>query len=266
MKLVIAEKPSVANSIAEVLNCTNKKNGYIQGDNYFVSWCVGHLIQLCMPEVYDESLKQWNINSLPIIPNNWKKEVTKNTSKQFNILKKLMNSNDVSEIICATDAGREGELIFRLVYQFAGCKKPFKRLWISSLEKKAIIKGFNNLKNGNEFDNLYYSASCRQKADWLVGMNMTRLFTCLTNTKLSIGRVRTPTVKMIVDRDREIKNFKPKDYMVLNADCNKFIATKKIIDLKKAEEIFNKCNCQCGTIKDIDEKEKIINPPTLFVI
>lgn len=264
MILVIAEKPSVANSIATVLNCTIKENGYIKGNKYIVSWCVGHLIKLAMPESYNSVLQKWSIESLPIIPQQWKKEVTKNTSKQFNILKRLMNSNEIEEIVCATDSGREGELIFRLVYQYANCKKPFKRLWISSLEKKAIIEGFKNLQDGNNFNNLYYSASCRQKADWLVGMNMTRLFSCLTNTNLSIGRVRTPTVKIIVDRDREIQNFKPKDYLLLNANCNDFIATKKVMDLKEGELIFNKCNNQNGIIKDIKEEQKKINPPKLF--
>ena len=179
MKLIIAEKPSVAKEIAKVVGATTSKQGFLSGNDYLVSWCIGHLVQLATPELYDESLKKWDLGTLPIIPELFKNVVSSSVAAQFKVLKELMHRDDVDELIEATDAGREGELIFRLVYKQANCKKPFKRLWISSLEKKSIVEGMNNLKDGQEYDNLYRAALCRQQADWLVGINMTRLYTCL---------------------------------------------------------------------------------------
>lgn len=194
MQLVIAEKPSVARSIANVIGAYKRENGYLEGSGYIVSWCVGHLVELAQPQAYDERLRKWRIEDLPILPDTWKYQVSDGTKKQFFILKKLMERKDVTEIVAATDAGREGELIFRLVYEQAGCKKPFKRLWISSMEDSAIRDGFANLRNGHDFDPLYEAAQARSWADWLVGMNGTRLFTRLYDRKLTVGRVQTPTL------------------------------------------------------------------------
>jgi len=205
--LVISEKPSVAISISKVLGATKKKDGYYEGNGYIVSWCIGHLIQMANPERYDEKYVKWNIKDLPIIPKEYKYEVAKATKKQFTILKKLMNDKDVEFVINACDAGREGEAIFRLVYEQAKCNKDVKRLWISSMEDTAIKEGFDKLKDGKDYDNLFESAQTRAIADWLVGMNMSRLYSLLYNQNYSVGRVQTPTLAMIVDRDEEIKNF-----------------------------------------------------------
>ena len=199
MELVIAEKPSVAQSIAAVLGATQRKDGYLEGNDYLVSWCVGHLVELAQPESYEETWKKWSYDSLPIIPQEWQHEVKSDTKAQYQILKKLMHDDRVDAVVCATDAGREGELIFRLTYDMAGGRKPMKRLWISSMEESAIRDGFNNLRPGSDYDNLYHSALCRQEADWLVGINGTRLFTVLYGGKaLKVGRVQTPTLAMKV--------------------------------------------------------------------
>ena len=179
MKLVIAEKPSVAQSIAKVIGATDRQDGYLEGNGYIVSWCVGHLVELAEPEAYDERYAKWNYSDLPILPDRWEYQVSESTKKQFKVLKELMKREDVSSLVEATDAGREGELIFRLVYHQAGCKKPFERLWISSMEDAAILDGFANLKSGSEYDALYEAAICRERADWMVGMNATRLFSTL---------------------------------------------------------------------------------------
>ena len=189
MQLVIAEKPSVAQSIAKILGATSRKDGYTEGNNYIVSWCVGHLVELAPADRYDENYAKWRYGDLPILPALWQYQVSSSTKKQFDVLKKLLNDSQVDTVICATDAGREGELIFRLVYDKAGCKKPIKRLWISSLEDTAIQKGFENLKDGTEYENLYQAALCRAKADWIVGINATRLFSVLCGQTLNIGRV-----------------------------------------------------------------------------
>ena len=207
MKLVIAEKPSVAMALASVLGARTRKDGYVEGNGYIVSWCVGHLVGLCDASEYDEKYKKWRYDDLPIVPECWKHKVLEGTKKQFGILKKLMRDSKVDEVICATDAGREGELIFRLVYEQAGCKKPMKRLWISSMEEQAIKDGFASLKDGSCYDSLYQSALCRAKADWLVGINASRLFSVLYNQNLKVGRVQTPTLAMIVDRNQKIKEF-----------------------------------------------------------
>ena len=212
MRLVIAEKPSVARSIAEVLGATEKKNGYLEGNGYLVSWCVGHLIELVNADTYKAEWKKWSYETLPILPVEWQHTVKEDTEDQYEVLSNLMNQSNVSEVVCATDAGREGELIFRLVYNYAGCTKPIKRLWISSMEEKAIAEGFENLRDGAEYESLYESALCRSKADWLVGINATRLFTVLYRHRLSVGRVQTPTLAMLVEREQKISGFKKEAY------------------------------------------------------
>ena len=212
MILVIAEKPSVAQSIGKVLGATSRKDGYTEGNNYIVSWCVGHLVGLADASSYDERYAKWRYDDLPIVPEQWCFEVPKDKAQQFRILRDLMTDKRVTELVCATDAGREGELIFRLVYNKAGCTKPFKRLWISSLEDAAIREGFNHLKDSKEYDRLYEAALSRSKADWIVGINGTRLFTTLYNKKLVVGRVQTPTLAMLVERDGKISTFKKEKY------------------------------------------------------
>ena len=204
MILVIAEKPSVAQTIAAALGAKKKQDGYTEGNGYLISWCVGHLVQLADAAAYGEQYKKWSYDSLPILPQEWQYAVSKDKGKQFKTLKELMHRTDVSEVVNACDAGREGELIFRFVYEVAGCKKPMRRLWISSMEESAIKAGFENLKDGREYDALFASALCRAKADWIIGINATRLFSCLYNRTLNVGRVQTPTLKMLVDRDAAI--------------------------------------------------------------
>ena len=264
MKLVIAEKPSVAMSIAKVIGAKNKKDGYYEGNDYRVSWCVGHLVQMANPDSYDEKYKKWRIEDLPIIPKEYKYEIVNTTKKQFNILKKLMNSKEVDAVINACDAGREGEAIFRLVYMKANCKKKIERLWISSMEDSAIKEGFNNLKDGKYYDNLFDSAKARAIADWLVGMNMSRLYSCLYDENYSIGRVQTPTLAMIVDRDFEIENFKKEKYYTVEIELDKFILSTNRIDNRViAEQLINLIG---NTIKitDLVKKEKITKPDLPF--
>lgn len=264
MKLVIAEKPSVAMSIAKVIGSKNKKDGYYEGNDYRVSWCVGHLVQMADPDNYDEKYKKWRIEDLPIIPKEYKYEIVNTTKKQFNILKKLMNSKEVDTIINACDAGREGEAIFRLVYMKANCKKKIERLWISSMEDSAIKEGFNNLKDGKYYDNLFDSAKARAIADWLVGMNMSRLYSCLYDENYSIGRVQTPTLAMIVDRDFEIENFKKEKYYTVEIELDKFmLSTNRIDNMVIAEQLINLIG---NTIKvtDLVKKEKITKPDLPF--
>ena len=264
MKLVIAEKPSVAMSIAKLIGAKNKKDGYYEGNDYRVSWCVGHLVQMANPDSYDEKYKKWRIEDLPIIPKEYKYEIVNTTKKQFNILKKLMNSKEVDAVINACDAGREGEAIFRLVYMKANCKKKIERLWISSMEDSAIKEGFNNLKDGKYYDNLFDSAKARAIADWLVGMNMSRLYSCLYDENYSIGRVQTPTLAMIVDRDFEIENFKKEKYYTVEIELDKFILSTNRIDNRViAEQLINLID---NTIKitDLVKKEKITKPDLPF--
>ncbi len=216
--LVIAEKPSVGRDYARVLGCKEKGEGCLIGDDYIVTWAIGHLIELCEPDEYDERYKKWNYQDLPIIPETMKLQVIRGSGPQFKILKKLMNSKEVSRIICGTDSGREGELIFRYIYQVAGCKKPFDRLWVSSMTDEAIRKGFASLKDGSEYDHLFESAKCRSEADWLVGINGSRAFTVQYDTLLSIGRVQTPTLSIIVKRQKEIDDFVPQAYYEVKLD------------------------------------------------
>ena len=264
MKLVIAEKPSVALSIAKVLGANAKKDGYVEGNGYKVSWCVGHLIQMANPDAYDSRYTKWNMEDLPIFPKEYKYEVTKATKKQFSILKKLMNESSVDTIINACDAGREGEAIFRLVYTEATCKKKVERLWISSMEDSAIKEGFDNLKDGKNYDNLFESAQARAIADWLVGMNISRLYSCLYKQNYSVGRVQTPTLAMIVKRDDEIANFKKEKYYTVELSMDGFtLSTDRIDDEISAEQLLNLVGDKIE-ITDVIQKEKITKPDLPF--
>lgn len=264
MKLVIAEKPSVAISIAKVIGANKKKDGYYEGNGYRVSWCVGHLIQMANPDAYDEKYAKWNMADLPIIPSDYKYEVAKATKKQFNILKKLMNDKEVDTVINACDAGREGESIFRLVYNQVNCKKKMKRLWISSMEDNAIKEGFDNLKDGKDYDNLFESAQARAVADWLVGMNISRLYSCLYQQNYSVGRVQTPTLAMIVKRDDEIANFKKEKYYTVELSTNGFtLSTDRIDDEVAVEQLISLVGDKIE-ITDIIQKEKITKPDLTF--
>ena len=264
MKLVIAEKPSVAISIAKVIGANKKKDGYYEGNGYRVSWCVGHLIQMANPDAYDEKYAKWNMADLPIIPSDYKYEVAKSTKKQFAILKKLMNDKEVDTVINACDAGREGESIFRLVYNQVNCKKKMKRLWISSMEDSAIKEGFDDLTDGKDYDNLFESAQARAIADWLVGMNISRLYSCLYKQNYSVGRVQTPTLAMIVKRDDEIANFKKEKYYTVELSMDGFtLSTDRIDDEVAAEQLISLVGDKIE-ITDVIQKEKITKPDLPF--
>lgn len=266
MKLVLAEKPSVAQSLAKVLGANKRCDGYMEGNGYIVSWCVGHLVELSPPEAYDETYAKWRLSDLPILPATWKYQVSASTRKQFGILKKLMKRDDVESLVCATDAGREGELIFRLVYHQAGCRKPFKRLWISSMEDQAIKDGFAHLEPSTKYDALYEAALCRERADWIVGMNATRLFSCLYHQTLNIGRVMTPTLAMVVMRDAEIAAFKPKPFYTVQLRLNGITAASRRFDEKgDAQQLLAKCKeTMKAVIKSMDRKEKTERAPLLY--
>ncbi|HDV4123975.1 MULTISPECIES: DNA topoisomerase 3 [Enterococcus] len=264
MKLVIAEKPSVAMSIAKVIGANQRKDGYIEGGGYKVSWCVGHLIQMANPDAYDEKYAKWNMEDLPIIPKEYIYEVAKATKKQFSTFKKLMNEKEVDTVINACDAGREGESIFRLVYNKAGCKKQMKRLWISSMEDSAIQEGFENLKDGKDYDNLFESSQARAIADWLVGMNISRLYSCLYKQNYSVGRVQTPTLNMIVKRDDEIEHFKKEKYYIAELSMDGFsLSTERIDDKTIAEQLMNLVG-DTIEVTDVIQKEKITKPDLPF--
>ena len=264
MKLVICEKPSVAMSIAKVIGATGRQNGYYEGGGYIVSWCEGHLIQMASPPAYDEKYGKWRLEDLPIIPKQYKYEVVKATRGQFNTLKKLMNSKEVETVINACDAGREGELIFRLVYEQSGCKKSIKRLWISSMEDIAIKEGFKKLKEGKEHEALYRSALARSKADWLVGMNMSRLYSLIYNQNYSVGRVQTPTLFMIVERDDEITAFKKEKYYTGELYCTGFtLSTDRIDSLEIVEDLVNVVG-NTITVRNVEKKEKLTKPDLPF--
>lgn len=265
MQLVIAEKPSVAQSIAKVLGATKRNDGYLEGNNYLVSWCVGHLVELSPADVYDKKYERWTKEDLPILPHSWSYQVSSGKSKQFSILKKLMFRQDVSEIICATDAGREGELIFRQVYYQTGCKKPFLRLWISSMEDKAILEGFSSLRPGSDYDNLYRSALARSQADWLVGINSTRLFTCLYGTLLRVGRVQTPVLSMLCDRSDQIEHFVKQPYWNVHLDCPGFtLHREKIFSIQDADDLVERCQNNTVTITSVRNEKKSTAPPRLY--
>ena len=264
-RLVIAEKPSVAQTIAAALGVKEKKDGYIEGVGYLISWCVGHLVQLAEAAAYGEQYKKWSFDSLPILPEEWQYAVDPDKGKQFKTLKELMHRADVSEVVNACDAGREGELIFRFVYEAAGCKKPMRRLWISSMEDGAIKAGFASLKDGRDYDALFASALCRAKADWLIGINATRLFSCLYGKTLNVGRVQTPTLKMLVDRDAAITNFKKETYyhvrlMLPGAEA----ASAKICAADEAGKLKAACEASAAVCTSLVKEKKTIAPPKLF--
>ena len=269
--LVLAEKPSVGRDLAKVLKCNNNKGSYIEGSKYVITWAMGHLVGLMDPEGYDNKYKEWKIETLPMLPKHMKLVVLKKTGKQFNEVKKLMNRADVSEIVIATDAGREGELVARWIIEKAGVNKPLKRLWISSQTEKAILDGFKNLKDGKEYENLYRAAVCRAEADWLVGLNVTRALTCKYNAQLSAGRVQSPTLAMIVQREEEIRNFKPKSYYTINAKTKNYSLTwvnkdknTRIFDEEFAKKITDKINKAEGEIVNINSVNKKKFSPALY--
>ncbi|WP_294362641.1 DNA topoisomerase III [uncultured Clostridium sp.] len=269
--LVLAEKPSVGRDIAKVLKSNVNKGAYIEGNKYVITWALGHLVGLQDPESYDEKYKTWSMETLPMLPKNMKLTVLKKTSKQFYEVKKLLNRNDIEEIVIATDAGREGELVARWIIEKVGVKKPIKRLWISSQTDKAILEGFRNLKSGSEYENLYKAAVCRAEADWIVGLNVTRALTCKYNAQLSAGRVQSPTLAMIVDREEEIKNFKPKTFYTINAkskDINFQWVNKdnnlRIFDEEFANKLINKIKDKDAKIISITETPKKKFSPALY--
>ena len=266
-KLIVAEKPSTAQAYAKVLGATNRQDGYWEGNGYLVSWCIGHLVELAPPNVYDEKYVKWSVADLPILPEKWQYLVSASTKKQFGILKKLMNRPDVDSVTAATDAGREGELIFRLVYQQTGCKKSVSRLWLSSMEESAIREGFANLKPSTEYDALYNAALCRERADWMVGINASRLFSCLYGRPLAVGRVMTPVLAMTVVREAEIAAFTPeKFYTVVLAFAGGGTASSKRFSQKAdAEALLTSCRKEVGaTVQNVERKEKSENPPQLY--
>ena len=265
-KLVIAEKPSVAQSIAKVIGADKREDGYLEGNGYLVSWCVGHLVELAPPEAYDEKYEKWRYSDLPILPSEWKYQISDATRKQFGILKKLMEREDVTGLVEATDAGREGELIFRLVYHQAKCKKPFERLWISSMEDQAISDGFSNLQNGKKYNDLYRAALCRERADWSVGMNATRLFSTLYGQTLNVGRVMTPTLAMIVQREAEIESFKPEPIYRLSISCGGITAVSDRFEKKEdAENVLKVLEEQkTAQVIKIDPADKQEKAPQLY--
>lgn len=266
MNLVIAEKPSVAQSIAKVLGCTDKQDGYLSGGGYLVSWCVGHLVELAEPETYDSKYETWKKEDLPIIPDEFQYQVASATRKQFKVLKELLHRDDVSCVTNACDAGREGELIFRLVYDEAKCNKPMKRLWISSMEDEAIRDGFAHLKDGEDYDRLYEAALCRERADWIVGINATRLFSSMYGQTLNVGRVMTPTLALTVAREAEIRAFKPEDFytVILRTEIGD-LGSKRFSDREEAKTLLTKCML-AGKVKitKAEKKEKQEKAPALF--
>ena len=265
MKLVIAEKPSVGAAIAAVLGAKEKRGGYYEGAGYLVSWCIGHLISLADAAAYNEQFRKWNYNDLPIVPREWQFTVASGKEQQFSILKGLMHRSDVSEIVNACDAGREGELIFRFVYEQAHCQKPFSRLWISSMEESAIRAGFDNLKDGRDYDTLYQSALCRAKADWLIGINATRLFSILYHRTLNVGRVQTPTLAMLVNRDYAISSFQKEKYHLVRLNMGGVAAlSERQDDEAAARQMKAACEQSQAVCTSIKREKKSVSPPKLF--
>ena len=263
--LVIAEKPSVGAAIAAALGVSSKKDGYIEGGGYVVSWCVGHLVELAQAAAYGEQYQKWQLDSLPILPQEWQYTVSPDKGKQFKTLKELMHRADVTEVVNACDAGREGELIFRFVYDMAGCKKPMRRLWISSMETAAIRQGFDELKDGSEYEALYASALCRAKADWLIGINATRLFSCLYGKTLNVGRVQTPTLKMLTDRDAAISHFQKEKYYHVRLDLSGAeAASGRISDKAEADALKGACEAETAVCVSLTREKKTAAPPKLF--
>ena len=266
MRLIIAEKPSVGRSIAAVIGADVKKNGCMEGNGYIVSWCIGHLVGLAPPQEYGEQYqKNWSFDTLPIIPDEWKYVIPPSTSEQYHLLKALMHDERVDEIICATDAGREGECIFRYVYNQTGCSKPVLRLWISSMEDKAIREGMNHLRPDSEYDALFAAGLCRAKADWLVGMNGTRLFSCRYHARLTVGRVQTPTLAMIVQRDHDVQHFVKQKFFTVELDCGTFTASsERINEDSAANAMAAECSGKTALAADVKKEMKTVNPPKLY--
>ncbi len=266
MKLVLAEKPSVAQALSKVLGATRRGDGYLEGNGYMVSWCVGHLVELAPPEAYGEQYKKWRREDLPIFPEPFQYRISAATKKQFEILKKLMAREDVESLVCATDAGREGELIFRLVYHQCRCRKPFERLWISSMEDSAIREGFKNLRPSSEYDALYEAALCRERADWIVGINATRLFSCLYGTTLNTGRVMSPTLAMAVEREAAIAAFKPEAFYQVQLGFDGFsVSGERMKTREEAENLAAACRREgSASIGKIVQTEKAEKPPALY--
>ena len=265
MILVIAEKPSVGAAIGKVLGASCRKDGYLEGNNYIVSWCVGHLVGLADASSYDERFAKWRYSDLPIVPDEWLFEVPKDKQKQFKVLCDLMRDKRVTELVCATDAGREGELIFRLVYKKAGCTKPFKRLWISSLEDSAIREGFAHLRSSGEYDRLYEAALARSKADWIVGINGTRLFSTLYHKKLVVGRVQTPTLAMLVEREGKISTFHKEKYFNVHISKDNLTADlEKVKTEEEAKAVAAACDKKQAVVSSLKKETKTVNPPRLY--
>ena len=264
-QLVIAEKPSVARSIATVIGADEKQNGYWQGGGYLVSWCIGHLVSFAEAGQYDEKYCKWRYEDLPILPQPWQFIVPDEKKQQFEIVRSLLNRPDVDSVTAATDAGREGELIFRFVYQMAGCTKPVKRLWISSMEDAAIREGFANLRPDSDYDALYQSALCRAKADWLVGINATRLFSVLYHKTLTVGRVQTPTLKMLVDRDAKILRFQKEKYYTVGIQSGSLKADSgRIASMDEADTLKNACAGASAICSSVKREKKTEQPPKLY--
>ncbi|TKH14828.1 DNA topoisomerase III, partial [Bacillus wiedmannii] len=269
--LVLAEKPSVARDIANVLKCNKKGNGFLEGDKYIVTWALGHLVTLADPEMYDKKYQKWNLEDLPMLPDRLKLSVIKQSGKQFNSVKSQLNRNDVNEIIIATDAGREGELVARWIIAKSKVNKPIKRLWISSVTDKAIKDGFSNLKPGKAYENLYFAAVARSEADWYIGLNATRALTTKYNAQLNCGRVQTPTVAMIAAREDEIKNFKPQVYYGIEAQTGSVKLTwqdtngnNRSFNKEKIDSIVKSLDKQNATVVEIDKKQKKSFSPGLY--
>ena len=265
MRLVITEKPSVAKTISAVLGANKRQDGFFEGNGWLISWCFGHLAELVSADVYDEAYGKWNREQLPIIPENWQYSVGRDKKKQLDLLSGLMRREDVTEVINACYAGREGELIFRTVYHLAGCKKPMKRLWISSMEDAAIQDGFETLRDGSDYDNLYAAALCRSKADWLVGINATRLFSVLYHRTLNVGRVVSPTLSLLVQREAEIKAFQPETFYTVKLDAGDFtVASEKFKNRQDAETLKAACDGGNAVVRSVEQKEKNENAPALY--
>ena len=265
MRLVIAEKPSVAKSLATVLGAATRKDGYLEGNGWLVSWCLGHLAGLADAATYNPDYAKWRYDDLPILPETWRFTIAKDKRDQFDVLRTLLRREDVTEVVNACDAGREGELIFRTVYCLAGCTKPMKRLWISSMEDSAIREGFAQLRPGTDYDGLHQAALCRAKADWLVGINATRLFSVLYHRTLNIGRVMSPTLALIVQREAEIDAFKPVPFYTVALDLLGFTAASARMDKKAdAEQLKNACQGGTVTVKQVERRDKSEKPPALY--
>ncbi|MBR6982867.1 MAG: DNA topoisomerase III, partial [Ruminococcus sp.] len=264
--LILAEKPSVGRALSSVVGANKTSKGYIEGGGYIVSWCVGHLVGLKNPNEYGCGWEQkWSFSQLPMIPDSWQFKVTESTKEQFGIVKALMGREDVTEIICATDADREGECIFRYVYQMARCRKPVKRLWVSSLEESAIRQALATMKPMTEYDNLFYAGFSRAKADWIVGMNGSRLFSCRFGGKLNVGRVQTPTLAMLVKRDYDVKHFVKQKYFTADIACDGFtLSSARINDETAVNSLISSCEGKPVTVKSVKKEVKTVNAPKLY--